>query len=395
MHCPGSVRASEHLPDDSSVEAAHGTAAHELCAHCLETRTEPADLAGWYVDIKATDPTARFITDPFDTDDEHRFFEIDDEMIDGVSLYVDYVRGLPGEIEVEQRLDITHIHPDIFGTGDALVYDDAEQHLHVGDFKYGRGVVVEADENPQMLLYGTGAARRYHNRKIAKLTVHVIQPRAAHPKGPIRTYEIDLTQLFEFEAEIAAAAAATDAPDAPFAAGPWCHDSFCKIQATCAVNREYRLAAAAAEFGSIDVDTKFPALDEVTAEQEARVLREADGLLAYVKAVQERAHAQALAGNTPAGFKLVAKRAFRRWKNDDDAKATMLELAIEPYQPAKLKSPAMAESGFPGKNSKQRQEAMAELVEKRSSGCNLVPIEDPRPAVVVGAANEFEAVAVD
>ena len=97
-------------------------------------------------------------------------------------------------------------------------------------------------------------------------------------------------------------------------------------------------------------------------------------------------------GHLPLGHKLVAKRATRKWRDEAEAKAAMLERAIEPFQPVKLKSPAMAEPGFPGKNKDQRAAAMADLVVKQSSGVNLVPIEDPRPAVNVGANADFEAV---
>lgn len=402
ISCPGSVRATEGLPDETSSAAAEGTAAHELCSHCLTAGDIPATFLDMWVDIAAKDQARRFVNldDEPTGESKMRFFPIDDEMVEGVQMYVetiksyapDYYDASFGLLEVEQRLDMTHLHPAIFGTGDATFFDEANAHLHVFDFKYGKGIAVDADENPQLLLYAAGAARRYHNRKIAKLTAHIIQPRAPHVKGPIRSYEIDLLDLFEFEDMLAAAAAATDDPNAPFCAGSWCHDSFCKIEGTCSTNRAKRLVDAGAEFGDVDTETVFPKLDEMSVEQRGKVLREADGLLSYVKAVQEAEHAKAIAGNGLPDFKLVAKRAVRKWKDEAEAKAKMLEMAIEPYRPAKLKSPAMAESGFPGRNAKERGAAMADFVVKQSSGLNLVPAEDPRPAVKVDAASEFEAV---
>lgn len=406
MHCPASVRATEGLPDDTSEAAAEGTAAHELCSHCLLTGDAPGTFLDMWVDIHAKEGKARFVnldSSP-EGDDAMRFFQVDEEMVDAVEMYVDHVGSLMPPtvdpelcgmfLEVEQRLDITHIHKDIFGTGDALVYDEARQHLHVVDFKYGRGVVVDADENPQLILYATGAARRYHNRQIAKLTAHIIQPRASHPKGPIRSYEFDLIELFEQEDMLAEAAKRTEDPDAPFAAGHWCHDSFCKLQATCAHNRKHRLEMAGAEFGSVDVETKFPDPNDLTLEQRARVMREADSLLSFVKAVQQNEHNRAMNGSILPDFKLVAKRATRKWKDQAEAEEAMLLHAIEPYQPAKLKSPAMAEGGFAGKNKEQRQAAMAHLVTKVSSGYNLVPLSHPGVAVNVGAGADFEVVDV-
>lgn len=399
INCAASVRATAGLPDDTSRAAAEGTAAHELASHCLETADDPGTFFEMWVDIKAPDGKSRFVR----LDDEPigesamRFFQVDEEMVDGVRLYVDYVRDLrPAqylvEVEIEQRLDMTHLHPEIFGTGDATVYDHKQQHLHVVDFKYGKGVVVEADDNPQLLLYAAGAARRYHNRQIARLTIHIVQPRAQHVAGPTRKFDVDLIELFEFEDRLAAAAKTTDDPNAPFNPGPWCADTFCKLFATCEHARRYALEAAATEFGTVDIETTAAPIEELTPEQEGRILREADFLLARVKAVQERAHAIAMQGKMPDGFKLVAKRANRKWKDEKDAERAMLDHCIEPFQPAKLKSPAMAESGFPGKNSDQRKAAMSDLVVKKSSGFNLVPLDHPGIAVNVGAGADFEAV---
>lgn len=399
MHCPGSVRLSDGMPNETSSFAAEGTAAHELCAQCLEWGHEPAAYAGMYVDIKAEGTDDRFLDTPIDTDDENRFFEITEEMVDAVAMYVDHVRHLritggandaPAILDVEQRLDMTHLHPGIFGTGDATVFDPVDRHLHVCDFKYGKGVAVDADDNPQLLLYAAGAARRLHNAQIEKLTMHIVQPRAPHPKGPIRSYEIDLLDLFEFEDTLAAAAAETDKPDAAVVAGDWCR--FCPAQPVCPTVRAKRLAAAAEEFGDVGEPIALAPPETLSDEKLGALLREADQIGNYVKAVQEYAHAQAMAGKMPAGFKLVAKRAVRRWKNEDEAEAKLLALAIEPFEEPKLKSPAKVEGQFPGKNKAERQKAMADLVEAKSSGTNLVPIEDPRAPVVVGAVDEFGAV---
>lgn len=397
IRCPGSVRATDGLPDETSSAAAEGTAAHELCSHCLTTGDDPATFLDMYVDINAAEGKPRFVSLSEEPTGENamRFFPVDDEMVEGVQMYTSTIeafwRDEPDyDLEVEQRLDMTHLHPAIFGTGDATLL--VGDHLHVFDFKYGKGIAVDADENPQLLLYAAGAARRYHNRKIAKLTAHIIQPRAPHRKGPIRSYEIDLLDLFEFEDMLAAAAAATDDPNAPFCAGSWCHDSFCKIEGTCPTNRVKRLADAGAEFGDVETEAKFPAIDTMTVEQRSAVLREADGLLSYVKAVQEAEHAKALAGNGLPDFKLVAKRAVRKWKDEKAAKnhlydlgATNDDIMTEP----KFRSPAQLEKLFPGKNAALRQAAMADLVVKQSSGFNLVPASDPRPAVKVDAASEF------
>lgn len=389
MECPASIRLSEGIPNGSSSFAAEGTAAHEVCAKCLETGADPSDFAGMWVDVRS----GKIVETPEDTNETDRFFEVTDEMVDGVQMYVDHVRALATDdatLEVEQRLDMTHLHPEIFGTGDATVFDVAARHLHVIDFKYGKGVAVDATDNPQLMLYAAGAARRHHNAQIERLTMWIVQPRSPHPKGPVREYAMDLLDLFEFETRLAAAAKRTEDPEAPAVAGDWCR--FCPAQPVCPTVRAARLAAAAEEFGEIGEAVKLTPPEKLSPEKLGAILKEADQIGNYVKAVQEFAHGQALAGHMPAGFKLVAKRAIRKWRDENLARHTLYDLGAtndDILTEPKLKSPAQLEKLFPGKNKAEREAAMAELVEKKSSGLNLAPVDDPRPAVAVDAVSEF------
>src|SRR5690606_19910163 len=124
----------------------------------LETGDDPATFADMWVDIHAKDGKARFVdlSEEPAGEDAMRFFRIDEEMVDAVTMYVEHVRALAGRadatetfddlpvLDVEQKLDMTHLHPEIFGTGDATVLDHANRHLHVVDFKYGKGVAIDA-----------------------------------------------------------------------------------------------------------------------------------------------------------------------------------------------------------------------------------------------------------
>lgn len=413
VECSGSIVMSEGIPNKSSVFAAEGSAAHELCAHCLETGAAPADYLDKWVDLEAKDVATRFVdADEAPGEEENRYFRVDEEMVDGVEEYVNYVRSLMVNedclLTVEERLDMTHIDPRIFGTGDATVLDMRAKHLHVIDFKYGKGVAVEANKNPQLLLYAAGAARRHHNHDIARLTVTVVQPRAYHFAGGIRDFDLDLIELMEFEFEIETAAKrvneATEShgvlPDKEWADtylaadNDWCR--FCLAQPICPKRREQVIADAIAEFDDVG-DLVLMEPTEMSHDQLAQVLRNADSLQNYVKSVQQHAHALAMNGTKLPGLKLVAKRATRRWKDEDAAQEVLAVLGVskdEMFDAPKFKTPAKLESLFPGKNKTERQNAMAELIEKKSSGCNLVPADDPRPEVVVGAASEFEEVDV-
>lgn len=399
MECPGSVRMEADLPEQSSVYAAEGTAAHELCAHCLSNDIDAAAFLGSVIDIEGANPGEMFGNK---NPDGVTRFEVTDEMVDAVQTYLDAVRSLFGKakdrknpdiiVDVEQRLDMTHLHPEIFGTGDAVVYQKNTAWLHVLDFKYGKGVAVDPTENPQLMLYGAGAAQRYNNLPIKGITLHIVQPRT--PGDPVRSWPTDLLTLMEFEQEIATAAGFCDvaAGDDNMDADTWAkmylsageHCRFCKAAPTCPAYRQRATAIAVAEFAD-DGTIVLPEPSTLAPEQMADVLRDADLIGNWVKAVQEYAHKEAVAGRMPPGFKLVAKRANRRWKDDDEAKSALEMLGVDPFADPKLKSPAQVEKAV----GKKQFGLFTEMVTQVSSGTNLVPVSDARPAVKAEGLLEF------
>lgn len=385
MHCPGSIRASDGIPEKSSVFAAEGTAAHELCSHCLTNKLDAGQFLGVVIDIEASGPGAMFSNKP-PADGKTRF-EVDEEMVDAVQVYLDTVRAHQvgeHETEVEQRLDMTHVHPEIFGTGDATVY--AGGHLHVFDFKYGKGVVVDPTDNPQLLLYGAGAVRRHHNRPLSAMTLHVVQPRAGG--NPVKSWETDIVDLLEWEGTLRAAALATEADDAPLAAGDWCR--FCPAKPVCPTMREKVMNLAEAEFGS-DGEGEISHLADPSSlpgEKVAALLRNASLIKDWFRAVEEFAHAEASDGRCPPGFKLVAKRPSRKWKDEEAALKYLRAYGMEDadlHVDPKMKSPAQVEKTVGRKNASD----IEHLWVKESSGTNLVPDEDPRPPSKADAESEF------
>lgn len=405
--CPGSVLMASHVAEDRSSAAANeGTAAHELAAWVLSDGSRvPGDMLGRVIDINADVDAKRFLAKGSPTDGMTRW-PVTDEMVEAVETFVDHVRGLVGkdgcaELHVETRLDISHVHPDIWGTGDVLVFDEDTKHLHVIDLKYGRGVVVEAEENPQLALYGAGAAQRYHNRGVKTVTLTIIQPRAPHPKGPIRSETIAHAELTGRARKIGSAAAMVDEARDKVSAmehGEWLaayvfpgdHCRFCPVGATCPRRAEQAMLDAQAEF-SDSGEMTLPNPEKMTPAELGDMLTKARRIQHWINAVEERANAEALAGNVPDGFKLVEKRATRKWTDEQaviDLAPVMLsvdEKAI--FAEPKLLSPAQLEKLLP----KDERAHLAPFITKSSSGVNLVPIEDARPGVRPSAEEEFEA----
>ena len=408
------------MPEQSSVFAAEGSSAHELAAHCLKLDADASRFLGVVIDI--TEPLAGGKFGNAGGGNGTTRFKVTEEMAEAVQVYLDVVRSLCGRdrdirndnviVDVEQRLDMTHLHPEIYGTGDAVVYQRNTGWLHVVDFKYGKGVVVSPVENPQLMLYGAGAARKHERLPLNGVTLHIVQPRAMGE--PVKSWATDALTLLEFEDEIRQRAQIVEdaflewPPGGPsanwayFTAGDHCR--FCKAAAVCPALREQSLSSALAEFadvaheGAVDfMPLVVPEPTALTTDQLAAVLRDAEMIGNWVKAVQAYAHAEALAGRIPAGFKMVPKRAIRKWRDEAEAieMITAVRSDVDPYKEREVKSPAQLEAAI-GKYKFTKMLAEAEMlgfdgiVKKESSGLNLVPEADPRGAAKVAGLLDFE-----
>lgn len=377
FQCPGSIRMSQGMENKSGVFAAEGTAAHSLAAYCLEHGFDAARFIGAVAGPDGVNDDVAAVADDETT------FEVTDEMADAVQTYLDLCRQFMGphwEPEIEQRLDLRTVHADVFGTGDFISYNTVNKTLVVIDFKYGKGVPVEVTGNEQLLTYALGAALRFHNRGISGIDLYVCQPRCPHPEGPERHAWYDTVDLLEYKADLAAAAKATEAPDAPLLAGDWCR--FCPAAGVCPTLREKATALAESEFTAGDVSG-------LSQEKTGEILRQATLLKDWIKRVEAYAQSEAQHGRLPTGFKLVAKRATRKWKNSEVARtymASVLDLEDEQiYGEPKMRSPAQIEAVI----GKKRKGDIADLWESVSSGANLVPVEDARPELKPDAEKEF------
>ena len=379
IECPGSIRMSEGIPNTSSSFADEGTAAHTLAEKCLARGDDPFIYEGMSVCLdngKIDYPGASRI--PL------KYVEVTDDMIDAVRVYLNAVAPITSnpavEWEIEAKLDLRHIPGMEFGTGDFCAYTPAMKLLEVVDYKHGRGTVVEVDDNPQLLAYAVGVARRYHNRGLDKISLTIVQPRAPHPSGPVRTKVYDAVHLLDFEAELTEAAEAALAPDAPLKPGDWC--KFCPAAHKCEALRGRALEQAADAFAPESVDDHTP-------EQIASDLAAADLIKNWIKRVEEHAFREAVAGRPPPGWKLVEKRAQRKWADPDGAQALLSNCGFleEQILVHELISPAQAD-----KLLKKDKALIAPFVVAQSSGVALVHESDKRPAVTkIDAATAFSS----
>lgn len=356
MNCPPSACLEREFPSSSSEVAAEGTAAHALCEHKLRKLLK----------LRSKRP--------------HSDFE-DDEMDRCSDDYVSFVQEQMGEIPspmvlVEQRLDLTRYVPEAFGTADCIIVGG--DRLHIVDFKYGMGVLVEAEHNPQMMLYALGALELLDGiYDIQKISVSIFQPRREN----VCTWSLPKEELLRWARDdLVEKARLAYAGEGEYCAGEWC--TFCRASVRCRARAEEKLRLAKEEF-------KYPPL--ITDEEIEDVLGEIPELIKWANAILAYATDAAVNhGKEWTGFKIVEGRSVRRYK-DEDAVAREAESAgYTDIFDRKLISLTQMEK-LMGK--KAFTDILCGLIEKPPGKPTLVPLSDKRPAIHTGnVRSEFKAI---
>lgn len=362
--CPGSVKLSEGIESRSSVFAEEGTKAHELGEKWL--------LEG-----------------------ERAFAAYTVDMVENVAVYVDAVcdrvNANPdaNKLLVEQRFHLHELHSDLFGTSDAIVWQPGIERLSVIDLKYGAGVPVEVEDNPQLQYYALGALLANKQWKPREVEVVIVQPRCPHPDGPVRAQVLQVVDLLDFAADLVEAVKRTEEASAKYAGAldkgwysewlsPGDHCRFCPAAAICPAQKNKAQQLAKQAFAP---DLPYD------AQQLAETLEWLPVLEAWIKNTREFAYAEAEKGHDIPRHKLVEKRATRKWRDQAHA-FDVLASAIdekELFEAPAMKSPAAIEKLLP----KDQRKILDDLCIKESSGHTLVHESDKREAIKVDAKSAF------
>jgi len=296
MACAGSLFMESTYPDKSSEFADEGTLAHDLAARCLEQEHDAKLFVGGAYEYQdhGVEKTATITSD----------------MAREVQKYVDYVRAetKDGQLHVEQRLPIFGgAIPDQFGTSDVVIVFDTE--LVIVDLKYGRGVQVFAESNPQMMLYALGSLDEFDplgDIETVRMVIH--QPRLNH----VDEWTCSVADLRAFEQEAIAAGqkALEIAEDGEMGVGgaspamlnpgeKQCQ--FCKAKGDCPALRDKVLATVAGDFEvvadiAIGVETRGeempPVVDQLIALGKGEIsvtITEAEKIIAAAHGVAPKA----------------------------------------------------------------------------------------------------------
>lgn len=354
LNCTPSARLEEQLTGDiGSVYAEEGTAAHALGEHKLKRLLKRR--------------SKRPVSD-YDCDEME---ECTDEYVAYAMEQIELARQNCKDpvVLIEQHLDYSAYVPEGFGTGDLVIVADGA--LTVIDLKYGKGVAVEAERNPQMMLYGLGALELFDAiYDIDTIRMTIYQPRLES----ISTWEISVSNLMKWvEAELRPKAALAINGEGEFRCGSWCR--FCKAKNTCRARAEEYLRLAQMEF-------QAPAL--LSDEEIAEVLKVADDLAKWAADVYAFATDEAIThGKQWTGFKLVEGRSNRKYTDEEEvAEAAKAAGFLDIYKSTLVGITEMEK--LMGK--KKFAEVLGKLVYKPQGKITLVTESDKRQAVETATA---------
>ena len=356
MNCNPSANLEREFADRSSEAAAEGSAAHALCEHKLRKALK----------MRSTRPVSKY-----DSDEMEMYT---DSYVEFVLEQIEVAKQYCADpfVLIEQRLDFSCYVPDGFGTGDCLIV--ADKLLHIIDFKYGLGVLVDAEENPQMMLYALGALRLFDALyDIDTISMSIFQPRRKN----VSTWTITVAELEEWaEQTLRPKAELAFKGEGEFNPGPWC--TFCKAAVKCRARAEEKLALARYEFA------KPPLL---TDEEIEDILSRLDDLTKWANEIAAYAQDAAINhGKQWTGFKLVEGRSIRKYT---DETAVVAAATVAGYRDIFKKSliPITEMEKLMGK--KTFAEVLGGLVIKPQGKPTLVPASDKRPAIHTGAKHDF------
>lgn len=357
LHCTPSAVLETEFDNKSSPAAAEGTAAHALCEHKLKRMLHR----------RSKRPVSDYNSD---------------EMEEHTDAYVEFVSELLEKakqnckdplVQVEQRLDLSEYVPRAFGTADCLIIADGT--LHVIDMKYGLGVLVSAEENPQLKCYGIAALSIYEALyDIKEVVLSIFQPRREN----VSTWTISAEELRNWaENELKPKAQMAFKGEGEYCPGEWCQ--FCRAAVKCRARAEEKLRIAEEEFKlpplltDTEIESILPMLPDIT--------KWANDISAYAL---EMAVSRGKEWN---GYKVVEGRSVRKYADEDAvAEAAKQNGYTDIYRKSLITLTEMQK--LMGK--KKFEEILGSLIIKPPGKPTLVPITDKRQAMNVSdTKNDF------
>lgn len=305
LHCPPSARLCEQFPDTQSEYAAAGTLAHSIAElKALKYFVEPMSTRTFNSRLKKLKESPYY----------------DKGMDAATDMYLEHLRSLalsfssPPFVTLENRVNYSRIVPEGFGTADCIII--GEGRICVVDYKNVSGVPVEANNNPQLMLYGLGALHTYsavYGDSIRNVHLSIVQPNV----GGVKEWEISAGDLEDWgEQYVAPLAKLAWEGKGDFAPGDWCR--FCRAKAQCSARAQKMLALEPLKGAEPEAAPKTEGTQLLTDAEIGNILTRALDLQDWVKSLQDYALSAVLDGREVKGWKAVEGRGSRDWAGGTD-----------------------------------------------------------------------------
>jgi hypothetical protein len=358
--CPAWHTESEGIPRSDSLFAQIGTALHSCMEEIVLEQVPLDEVEAIYPGVVVEGIT---ITSDMARDKLRPALEAFNDLCDAYNVE-----------EFEPEVECSYAE-DIGGYADAILRghplgDDI--YVICLDWKFGDGVQVEADDSPQAKFYGMAARKESSAQDLfagaTKFVAAIIQPND-RDMPLLRTWECDIEELDQFEKQHARSVKESKSKHPPIAAGDHC--KFCPAAPVCPQKTGQALAAM--QMDPENLDTLTESMDLVKE------------LKAWIKDVERVTYEQLQAGSEVPGWKLVAKRATARWKDENavlkafrrrlgGARGMTKTVMLSPAQMLKLAKERGKEIDF------------EPFISRTSTGSTLAPEDDKRPAVLAHEA---------
>jgi hypothetical protein len=395
-NCAGAITlaqvASDRIAEVENIHSARGTAAHQIAEKALRQGLDVSIFLG------ATEHTK-----------EHKI-EIDEELVESAAVYVEYVRarrdydGAALWIEEKFKLDSIGTPYEAGGTGDAVIYIPGGRSLEIVDLKNGMGV-VDVNENKQLRTYALGALLHHQGLVVEQVTTTIVQPRAPHRDGRIRSETFMVADLIDWTNELLAAMHRAKEAEldydnviGDFTMGEWADKwlkpgncKFCPAEGFCpAIKRKAQtMVKMWFDDGNKAHIGNTPSI--MSPEDVSATLDQLDMLEDWIKAVRALAQNLADGGTAIPNYEIVDKIGNRKWAADDEKVITdlrdVLKLTNEQiYEPPSVRSVAQIEKVLGAK----RKAEIANMWHKPVTGKNLIRVTPGSDAAKSNAAKCFE-----
>lgn len=349
LHCPGSIALSEKAPAQAeSPYAAEGTQAHGLLEVFLRSQKPDSEVF-----LQKNKYPKDMINHAYDA------FKI-----------IKKRQSKTAELLVETKVDLSFVYPDTFGTVDAALVEEFGA-LDVIDFKYGAGIPVDPTENPQLIFYALGLAHQY-DYNFSHINLVIIQPRATQAGDTVREAQLSIADLKAWKQRFIDGVVAANKKSAALQAGEWCR--FCPAATICPEISTQAIKQAQIDFDVENQEVSIPDVRSLTPQLLGQTLDLVDRLEFWIKSLRAHAFELLQRGEPVPGWKLVPKRASRKWEDLEKVSALAQKHFGEKAFDKKLLTPAQFE--------KKLDAGFVDMYSVSiSSGVTLAPFGDKRSAV--------------